>query len=94
DKIVAVLENDYVWGAARDVSDVPSVLVERLQHYFLTYKLVPGRRAQARVARVYGRRHALKVVSAAMADYEAAFRTTAAWAAQQQLGTADAARRR
>ena len=45
DKIVGVLENDYVWGAARDVSDVPSVLVERLQHYFLTYKLVPGRRA-------------------------------------------------
>ena len=73
DKIVGVLENDYVWGAARDVSDVPAVLVERLQHYFLTYKLVPGRRAQARVDRVYGRAHALKVVRAAMADYEAAF---------------------
>ena len=73
DKIVAVLENDYVWGAARDVSDVPSVLVERLQHYFLTYKLVPGRRPQARVARVYGRQYALRVVKAAMADYEAAF---------------------
>jgi hypothetical protein len=25
DKIVGVLENDYVWGAARDVSNVPSV---------------------------------------------------------------------
>jgi inorganic pyrophosphatase len=73
DKIVAVLENDYVWGAARDVSDVPSVLVERLQHYFLTYKLVPGRRPQARIARVYGRQYALRVVKAAMADYEAAF---------------------
>jgi inorganic pyrophosphatase len=82
DKIVAVLENDYVWGAARDVSDVPSVLVERLRHYFLTYKLVPGRRAQARVARVYGRPHALKVVKAAMADYEAAFPAQAASAAQ------------
>jgi inorganic pyrophosphatase len=73
DKIVGVLENDYVWGAARDVRDVPSVLIERLQHYFLTYKLVPGRRAQARVARVYGRDHALKVVRAAMSDYDAAF---------------------
>lgn len=46
---------------------------ERLQHYFLTYKLVPGRRAQAGVSGVYGRAHALKVVRAAMADYDAAF---------------------
>jgi inorganic pyrophosphatase len=73
DKIVGVLENDYVWGAARDVSDVPSVLIERLQHYFLTYKLVPGRRAKARVLAVYGRQCALNVVRAAMADYEASF---------------------
>src|SRR6187549_2624569 len=61
DKIIGVLENDYVWGAARDVSDVPAVLVERLQHYFLTYKMVPGRRAQAHIAKVYGRSHAVKV---------------------------------
>lgn len=73
DKIVSVLENDYVWGGARSIGDVPSVLVERLQHYFLTYKLVPGRRAQARIAKVYGRTHALEVVRAAMADYEDKF---------------------
>lgn len=73
DKILGVLVNDDVWGAARDLSDVPSVLVKRLQHYFLTYKLVPGRRASARVAKAYGRNHALKVVRAAMADYAAAF---------------------
>jgi inorganic pyrophosphatase len=70
DKIISVLENDYVWGDARDVGDVPSVLVERLQHYFLTYKLVPGQRARSRVATVYGRKHALEVVRAAMADYD------------------------
>jgi inorganic pyrophosphatase len=69
DKIISVLENDYVWGHARTLSDVPDVLVERLQHYFLTYKLVPGQRATARITRVYGRGHARKVVSAAMADY-------------------------
>jgi inorganic pyrophosphatase len=69
DKIISVLDNDYVWGTARDVQDVPAVLVERLQHYFLTYKLVPGQRARARVATVYGRTHALEVVRAAMADY-------------------------
>lgn len=70
DKIVSVLENDYVWGEARNVSDVPSVLVERLQHYFLTYKLVPQQRRKARIAKVYGRTHALKVVRAAIADYD------------------------
>jgi len=70
DKIVSVLDNDYVWGRARNVGDVPAVLVERLQHYFLTYKLVPGQRANARIAKVYGRAHALGVVRAAMADYQ------------------------
>jgi inorganic pyrophosphatase len=73
DKIVSVLENDYVWGEARDISEVPSVFIERLQHYFLTYKLVPGRPAKARIAKVYGRGHALRVVRAAMADYDAGF---------------------
>ena len=73
DKIISVLENDYVWGDARNVSDVPGVLVERLQHYFLTYKLVPGQPVKARIASVYGRPHALKVVRAAMADYQDTF---------------------
>jgi inorganic pyrophosphatase len=73
DKIISVLENDYVWGRARNLSEVPPVLVERLQHYFLTYKLVPGQRAQAPLAKVYGRAHALKVVRAAMADYDDRF---------------------
>ncbi len=70
DKIIAVLENDLVWGHARDIKDVPPVLIERLQHYFLTYKLVPGEREPKRRAEVYGRSHALKVVRAAMADYD------------------------
>jgi inorganic pyrophosphatase len=73
DKIIAVLENDNMWGTARDISDVPPVLIERLQHYFLTYKLVPGQRAVARIRKVFGRDHALKVVQAAIADYDAAF---------------------
>ena len=68
-----MLENDYVWGGARKITDVPSVLIERLQHYFLTYKLVPGRGARATIDRVYGRAHALKVVRAAIADYRERF---------------------
>jgi inorganic pyrophosphatase len=73
DKLITVLENDNVWGDARDIRDVPSVFVERLRHYFLTYKLVPGQKPRARIKRIYGRAHALKVVRAAMLDYDASF---------------------
>lgn len=73
DKIIAVLENDNVWGKARDIGDVPAVFVERLQHYFLTYKLIPGQAPRAVINRIYGRAHAQKVIRAAMADYDAHF---------------------
>src|SRR5260370_33476784 len=51
DKIIAVLQGDYIWGSAADLADVPPVLVERLHHYFSTYKLVPGEANKARVAK-------------------------------------------
>ena len=73
DKIIAVLENDFVWGHARDVKDLPNVLIERLQHYFLTYKLVPGQSATAGIKRIYGNKHALKVVKASIEDYKFSF---------------------
>lgn len=69
DKIIAVLQNDNVWGKAEDITDLPPVLVERLSHYFGTYKMIPGEESKLKVERVYGCEHALKVVEAAMADY-------------------------
>lgn len=69
DKIIAVLKNDNVWGQAEDISDIPDILVERLSHYFATYKMIPGEESKLKVERVYDRSHALKVVEAAMADY-------------------------
>ena len=73
DKIVAVLENDYFYGAMEDISDLQEILIERLRHYFGTYKMVPGQESRMVVEAVYGRDHALKVVSAAIEDYEEAF---------------------
>jgi inorganic pyrophosphatase len=69
DKIIAVLQNDFVWGKAEDIADLPEVLIERLRHYFVTYKLVPGEESKLSVEGTYGCDHALKVVEAAMADY-------------------------
>jgi len=73
DKIIAVLQGDYVWGDAQDIADVPPVLIERLEHYFSTYKLVPGEGQRIRVAGTYGHDHAYAVVEAAMEDYRAHF---------------------
>lgn len=70
DKIIAVLENDNVWGNAQDISDLPPILVERLRHYFGTYKLLPGQPSELIVERLYDREHALKVIEAAMRDYQ------------------------
>jgi inorganic pyrophosphatase len=73
DKIIAVLDNDFVYGSARDIGDLPRVLVERLRHYFETYKLVPETPARISIERVYGRAHAAKVINAALADYAESF---------------------
>ena len=70
DKIVAVLVNDTVWGHAGDIQDLPAVLIERLHHYFSTYKLVPGEESQIQITSIYGRRHALEVVNASIQDYD------------------------
>lgn len=73
DKIIAVLENDNVWQNAKDLSDLPEVLVERLRHYFSTYKMVPGEDSLITIEEIYGVEHALKVVEASIADYDEEF---------------------
>ena len=73
DKIVAVLDVDPVWEGITDIAQVPAPLVDRLEHYFLTYKQMPGVDANVRIPYVYGAEHALRVVHAAMADYEEEF---------------------
>lgn len=76
DKIIAVLENDLVWGSVQDIKDLPQALVERLTHYFSTYKLVPGTRSNVRIERAYGREHAQAVVLASMEDYKETYGET------------------
>ena len=69
DKIVGVLQNDPLWHNVSDISEIPEILVERLRHYFATYKLIPGTQKDVSVESVYGRERALEVVRAAMDDY-------------------------
>jgi inorganic pyrophosphatase len=76
DKIVAVLEGDAVWNDARDLDDLPIAWIERLRHYFATYKTFPGETTRVRVGPAYGRAHAERVVEAAIADYQREFGST------------------
>ena len=69
DKIIAVLENDNIWGDVQDIHDLPAIKTERLQHYFSTYKMEPGRDLDIKVDFVYDREEALKVIAAAEKDY-------------------------
>lgn len=74
DKILAVMEGDAAFGAWRDIDACPPALVERLRHYFLTYKSVPGEEpAKVEITEVYGRDEALAVIEASHRDYRARF---------------------
>ena len=74
DKIVAVLEGDLAYGAMRELTDVPRPLIERLRHYFLTYKQIPGdARRKVEIREVYDREEACEVIRRSQADYHASF---------------------
>jgi inorganic pyrophosphatase len=73
DKIVAVLENDAVYGGLEEVGQCPPALVERLRHYFLTYKQSPdGGARKVEITHVYGRDEAHAVIRCSQADYGSA----------------------
>ena len=69
DKIIAVLNKDNFWSNVTELADLPQVLVERLRHYFSTYKMIHGEPHHVVIERVYGREEAEQVVRAATDDY-------------------------
>jgi inorganic pyrophosphatase len=74
DKIVAVMEGDVAYGGWQDLGDCPSPVVDRLKHYFLTYKQAPGSvTAKCEITGVYGRDVAHDVIRAAHEDYVSRF---------------------
>jgi len=70
DKIIAVMEGDAAYGEWRNIEDCPLTLIDRLQHYFLTYKAAPGSDIQhCEITSVYGREEAHEVIKASNRDY-------------------------
>lgn len=69
DKIIAVLKNDATYGNIKEMSELPDIVVDRLRHYFLTYKDIPGAQVNAEIPNIYGREEAIEVIKASMDDY-------------------------
>ncbi len=74
DKIIAVVEGDASYGAWRDVHQVPKALIDRLRHYFLTYKAGPDALdVQVEITHVYDRDEAHEVIRRSQQDYRTLF---------------------
>lgn len=73
DKLIAVMKEDPAFGAWQDVTDCPPTFVERLKHYFITYKQRPGKTSPCEIAEVYGCDEAKRMILLAHADYKDAY---------------------
>ena len=69
DKIIAVLNGDKVYSQYKDISELPAGIIERIEHYFLTYKSLPDAPNVCEIASKYGRGKSYEVINAAIADY-------------------------
>ena len=78
DKIIAVLKDDLVYNNIRDIHECPANLIERLHHYFHTYKDSPEElsdksRRRMEIVKVYDKKEAHEVIKLAQLDYEEHF---------------------
>jgi inorganic pyrophosphatase len=74
DKIIAVMHNDFVYGKYQDVHELHESLIERLRHYFLTYKDMPeNEKCRVRITHVFGAKEAHEIIKLSQQDYENKF---------------------
>jgi len=76
DKIIAVMKGDAVFSSWSDITDCPKAVIDRLKHYFLTYKNAPdGSGVTCEITHVYGQQEAYEVINRAHEDYMTYFST-------------------
>lgn len=70
DKIIAVLMGDFIYEKFKDISAIPENIVERLRHYFLTYKDFPDRmNSSVQITHTYGAVEAHEIIKRSQQDY-------------------------
>ncbi|MFN0274176.1 MAG: inorganic diphosphatase, partial [Chitinophagales bacterium] len=70
DKIIAVMKHDEVYNQWKNITDLPVTLLERLRHYFLTYKAMPGAENQCEITHVYDAGEAKEIIKISQEDYK------------------------
>ena len=71
DKIVALMASDTVFDYAKDLKNLPVAVVNRIVHYFGTYKMdITSKENSIEVIGTYGVDHAKEVVKASIIDYQ------------------------
>lgn len=74
DKIIAIMQGDAAYGDWQDIDQCPTSLVDRLRHYFLTYKTKPGAAtSECEITHIYGRKEAHEVIRRSQMDYSERF---------------------
>ncbi len=74
DKIIAVLRGDDVYGGWTDISECPQRLIDRLRHYFQTYKQGPDPAVRVvEIPDIYDAREARDVIQRSCTDYANSF---------------------
>ena len=69
---LAVMQGDAVYGGWTDLKEVPVNAIERLRHYFLTYKDAPGlAQRRTEITHIYGRNEAHDIIRRSQSDYQA-----------------------
>jgi inorganic pyrophosphatase len=77
DKIISILDSDLAYGHIRNIAECPKALVDRLKHYFLSYKQLPGEAPRrVEIVDVYDRAEALEVIQRSLIDYRNKFGNT------------------
>ncbi len=74
DKIIAVLEADVAYGDFKDIHDCPKGMIDRLRHYFLSYKQLPNEAPRrVEIADIYDRAEAVEVIDRSLRDYRSVY---------------------
>jgi len=74
DKIIGVLVGDFVFGEMKDITECPSSLLERLRHYFLTYKDAPeNHQSRVQITHTYNAEEARQIIRLSQKDYQNKF---------------------
>jgi inorganic pyrophosphatase len=69
DKIIAVLKGDPVYQGWKDIHEFPEAIIQRMKHYFLTYKQMPGQEQKCEITDIYNKEEAQEVIRRSQNDY-------------------------